>query len=130
MATGIKVRNARELRRALRNADPGLKKQLRTAYRSSASIVSVRARRDAPVLSGDLRDSIRPLGGVSKATVAAGKGRTRDYAGVIHYGWPAHGIEPQEFLHEALEREWPKVYAHFEQAVDKVADTIDTTGRR
>lgn len=130
MATGIKVRNARELRRALRNADPELKKQLRTAYRSSASIVSVRARRDAPVLSYDLRDSIRPLGGVSKAVVAIGKGRSKDYAGRNIFGDPDPGIEANDFPFEALRLEWPKVYAHFEQAVDKVADTIDTTGRR
>ena len=124
----VEITGAKELRRAIRRAEgPELRKNLRSAYKSSAGIVSTRAESVAPALSGDLRSSIRPLGSQSKAQVAAGRGRSKDYAGVIHYGWPARGIEPQEFLHEALEREWDNVYDFFEQALEEIGRTLSTT---
>lgn len=57
-----------------------------------------------PVLSGSLSGTIRAGRGKTKAVVRAGGART-PYAGVVHYGWPAHNIAPQPFLKEALQSE-------------------------
>lgn len=125
---GIKVHNARALRRAIRDAeDKGLRKALRLAYKSLAAVVSARAETFAPVLSGDLKDSIRPLATQGKAVVAAGKGPTRDYAGVIHYGWPLRGIDEQPFIHEGLKREWDNVIEAFDDALSDLADELSTS---
>lgn len=122
----IRVTGARELRKALRDAPDEFTAQLKLAYRSSGAIVTTRARSEAPVDTGDLRDSVRTLGGKTKAVVAAGKGKTKDYAGRIHFGDPNPGIEANPFIHEALEREWDRVYAYFEEAVDAVVATVTT----
>lgn len=121
----IEVTGARELRRAIKRAEnKGLNAELKTAYRDAANIVVRSSKSNAPVLSGDLRSSIRPLGGASKSVVAAGRGRTNAYAGVIHYGWPARNITAQPFIHEALKTEWDRVYATFEDAIDQVTTRI------
>lgn len=124
-AAGIKVTGAKELRSRIRKAEnQGLKSALKVAYRDAANIVVRSARPNAPVRSGALRASIRPLGGATSSVVAAGRGRTSDYAGVIHYGWPARNITPQPFIHEALRDEWDKVYSTFEDAIDDVTKRI------
>lgn len=118
---------ARELRREIKRAeDKGLADALKMAYRDSSTIVAQRSKINAPWRSGDLRSSIRPLGGASKAVVAAGRGRTNAYAGVIHYGWPARNITAQPFIHEALKSEWDLVYATFEDALADLADELST----
>lgn len=122
---GIRVTGAKELRRAIKKAeDRGLKDALKKAYRDSATLVSDASKLRAPVQSGDLRNSIRPLGGIGKAVVAAGRGRTNDYAGVIHYGWPARGITAQPFIHEALKTKWDAVVDSFETAIDHMTREI------
>lgn len=121
----IEVTGARELRRAVKKAqDDGLTKELKGAYRDAAKIVTSESKQNVPVLSGDLRSSIRPLGGTASAQVAAGRGRTRDYAGVIHFGWPAHNIKPHPFIHDAISTEWDRIYKAFENAIDDVIKQI------
>lgn len=124
-AGGIKVTGAKELRKAIKRAeDHDLADELGKAYRSASSIVSNRSRIQAPFQSGDLRSSIRPLGGKTSAIVAAGRGKTTDYAGVIHYGWPGHNITAQPFIHQALKSEWDLVYDTFVDAIDAVTKKI------
>lgn len=121
----IEVTGARELRRAIKKAEnDGLKDELKQAYRDAAKIIVSESKSNAPVLSGDLKSSIRPLGGITSAVVAAGRGRTNNYAGVIHYGWPAHNISPQPFIHHALDTEWDRIYRAFETAIDDVTTKI------
>ena len=122
---GVKVTGAKELRAAIKKAeDQDLGQELAKAYRGAANIVTERSRLNSPTQSGDLRNSIRSLGGKTRAIVAAGQGRTNDYAGVIHYGWPARKITPQPFIHEALKSEWDRVYDTFEEAIDAVTKKI------
>lgn len=54
-----------------------------------------------PIRSGRLAATLRAGRGQTKAVVRAGGARAR-YAGVIHYGWPAHHIHPAPFLLEAV----------------------------
>lgn len=122
----IEVTGARELRRKIKQAeDQGLKDQLKKAYKDAANIVARSGRLKAPERSGDLASSIRSMNQTTRAVVAAGRGRTTDYAGVIHYGWPAHNITPQPFLHQALKDDWDRVYDTFTDAVDRVVEDIN-----
>ena len=123
----VKITGAKELRKAIRKAESSdLKKKLRGAYKSSAGVVSTRAKQLTPVQSGDLRNSIRPLGTQTRAQIAAGKGKTRDYAGVIHYGDPHRGIEAQEFIHEAMSDEWRQVTDFFVNAMNEISKELST----
>ncbi len=59
-----------------------------------------------------------------RAAVAAGKRRT-PYAGVIHFGWPKHNIEPQPFLYKALDRRYDEVVAIYEKRLDDLVKRLD-----
>lgn len=120
----IEVTGAKELRRKLKKAaDEDMTAELAQAYDTARRIVVGSAKANAPILIGDLRDSIRGVGGKTRATVAAGKGRTTDYAGVIHYP-NNRGIEPDQFLYDGLRDEWDFVYRTFDDAVDRVTDKL------
>lgn len=97
----------------------GLGKTLRAATAAGADaedmkslmhtlgMLVVRAARP-PRDSGDLTGTLRAGRGKTKAVVRAGGARA-PYAGVIHYGWPAHHIEPHPFLTEALAATRPQI---------------------
>lgn len=55
-----------------------------------------------PHKTGRLAGSIRAGRGKTKAVVSAGR-KSIPYAGVQHYGWPAHHIKSTMFLVKALE---------------------------
>lgn len=128
--TKIEVEGARELRRAIRKMEAsGLDVELKTANKEAADTVAQRAReRHVPVRDGDLKRAIRGLGSKTKAQVKAGgaRGGTRDYAGVIHYGDPKRGIEPQPFLHQAASDEWKEVRKKYEAALNRIADELSS----
>lgn len=66
-----------------------------------------------PVLTGKLAGTMRAGRGKTKAVVRVGGARA-PYAGVIHYGWPAHNIAPQPFVTEALQGERADIFAALE----------------
>ena len=124
---GIKVTGAKELRKQLRQAGPDMRKQLRKANKDAAALVSAEAKSRSPVIEGDLRDSIRPLGSESKAVVAIGKGRSRQWAGRVIFGDPSPGIFGDDFPFEALADEWPEVYDFYVEAVEHIAKQLTTS---
>lgn len=100
MAAEVKVVGAAELRRNLRRADKGLPKGMTAIHRTVAEPVAEDARPRARRRSGRLAGSIRARATSAMARVEAGRGL--EYAGVQHWGWPAHDIEPNPFLVEAI----------------------------
>jgi len=116
---GVEVEGARELRRAMRRmeADMG---DLTDVNRAAAAIVSEAAGDLVPVLTGALHDSIRTTAARTRSAVVAGRGSV-PYAGPIHFGWPARGIEPQPFLYEALDDRRDQVAAAY---ADRVGDLV------
>ena len=62
-----------------------------------------------PRQSGALAGSMRAGRGKTKAVVRAG-GAKAPYAGVIHYGWPAHNIEAQPFITQALQSQQNSIF--------------------
>jgi hypothetical protein len=109
----VEVKGGPELRRALKGIEDGLS-DLKETHAKIANVVTPVSRRDAPHRSGVLASSIRGSGTASAAIVRAG-GAKVPYAGVIHWGWPAHNIGAQPFLTDAgkaTQPVWTGIYEH------------------
>ena len=92
--------------------------------KAAAADVASAARGIVPVLSGTLRDSIRPLASRTKGTVAAGRASV-PYAGPIHFGWPARNISPQPFLYDALDQRRGEVIEKYEAHIEALVTKLD-----
>lgn len=116
----VKVEGARELRRALKQFEGGID-DLKAAHADAAKIVADEAMQLVPRLSGLLESTIRSSGQASSGIVRAGTAGV-PYAGVIHFGWPAHNIEPHPFLYDALDDRTAEVIEAYERHVDGLID--------
>lgn len=119
---GIQVDGARELRSSLKKAGQDLN-DLHEAHQAASKIVANKGQSNAPRLTGRLAGSTRGSGSKTAAVVRAGGARV-PYAGPIHWGWAARNIAPNPFLAEAAqdtESEWLPIY---QDAVERVLDTI------
>lgn len=127
MAAGkaaVQVTGARELRAALKRMDKRLTDDLKDVHSDAGELVAERARHYVPYLTGRLHDTIRTdrrIGGVS---VLAGR-TSVPYAGVIHFGWPAHNIEPQPFLYEAIEDKADEVANLYALGIEVLVEKLD-----
>lgn len=117
----VRVPGLRRLRADLRKLGDDLA-ELKEAGYAAGRIVLGEAVRRAPRRSGRLAATGRAARAVSRVSVSFGRAAV-PYAGVIHYGWPAHGIDPQPFAIEAgqvTEPAWLAVYAGgIDRAIDK-----------
>lgn len=118
MAGQVQVRGAKQLRRTLKRAGVGLE-DLKDAHAAAGSIVVAAGRTGAPRRSGRLASSVRASRAAASATVRAGGAQT-PYAGVIHWGWPAHHITAQPWLSQAATATEPAWTAAYLEAVDRV----------
>jgi hypothetical protein len=111
----VRVDGLSRVRRALEQAgvEAG---ELKSTMQGIGQTVARAAKPRTPVRTGALEGSIRAGKAKTKATVRAGGARV-PYAGVVHYGWPAHNIEAQPFLIEALEAERTTVFRDLDQAI-------------
>lgn len=71
------------------------------AARTVAQYAAHAARAAAPVRTGALRASIRPIIRRNYVVVRAGTARRVPYAVVIERGWPARNIEPAHYMGRA-----------------------------
>lgn len=97
----IKITGLRETVRSLEKLGVEVA-DLKAVFNRVGNVVVNEAKTLVPVRSGALAGSIRANKAKNKAIVRAGSARV-PYAGVIHYGWPGHNIEPQPFLTDALD---------------------------
>lgn len=116
----VTVDGARELRKALKAVDGGVA-DLKSAHAEAAEIVEDRGHQLVPRLSGLLDSSIRSSGQAAGGVVRAGRSSV-PYAGPIHFGWPAHNIEPQPFLYDALDDRSQQVVDVYEERVGSLID--------
>ncbi len=96
----VEVKGLNETVRSLKRLGVEVK-DLKAAFRRIGNNVVQKAETLAPHKTGRLAASIKASNTQNKSIVKAGGARL-PYAGVIHYGWPAHGIEPHPFLTEAV----------------------------
>lgn len=97
----MRIQGADRAMRALARA--GAETQdMKDLMHSLGSLVVKTAKPLTPHRTGRLAGSIRAGRGKTKAVVTAGR-KSIPYAGVQHYGWPAHHIKGTMFLVKALE---------------------------
>ena len=118
MAQSIKATGVKELRRELRRMGDDLE-DLKALNLDVATLVSDRAKDLVPRRTGNLADTIRPAGTKTAGRVRAGFKRV-PYAGVIHFGHPARGIQPQPFLYDALDQRRGEVFDAYFKGVKKI----------
>ena len=118
MAQSITATGVKELRRELRRMGDDLE-DLKARNLDVATLVSDRAKDLVPRRTGNLADTIRPAGTKTAGRVRAGFKRV-PYAGVIHFGHPARGIQPQPFLYDALDQRRGEVFDAYFKGVKKI----------
>jgi hypothetical protein len=121
-ASTIRVEGARELRSALKKAGDDAS-DLKDVHREVGDIVVGEAKAIGPKRSGRLTGSGRATKNKTSATVKFGGGGI-PYAGVIHFGWAGHNIEPNPFVYDALDHRRAEVLERYEAGVKKITDQI------
>ena len=112
----VRVTGLRETLRSLAQAGADAA-DLKELMATIGGLVAAAGRPLARHESGAMASSIRPGTAKSKAVVRAG-GTAVPYAGVQHYGWPDHGIEPNPFLTNAIARTTPqKILNEFDKGL-------------
>jgi hypothetical protein len=100
---GFEVEGLNKLLRALERLDEEAKDQFKDVSLKVGKFVAERAKGEAPVITGRLRDTVRPVATRRGAKVRAGGARV-PYAGPIHFGWPKRNITPNQFLYRAVDK--------------------------
>ena len=96
---------------------------MRDLMHSIGEIVAGSGRALAPARSRKMIGSIRAGRGKTKAVVRTGfESKRLPYAGVIHYGWPAHHIKPNPFMLKAIEQTRGEVITRLETGLGEILD--------
>ena len=99
MPATVRVEGVDRLRSTLRRAEIGLD-DLKDANARAGQMVAQWGAVRAPRMTGRLGTSVRAARQAKAAVIVAGSAAV-PYAGVIHWGWPAHNIAPQPWLSQA-----------------------------
>lgn len=122
---GVRVEGAAKLARTLRRAGHDLQ-DLKDANQEVAQFVVDRADSKAPRRTGALAATARPSRAAGRARVMAGRA-TVPYAGPIHWGWEARGIEPQPWIHETALDNQTQIEALYLDAIEAVLANVEGT---
>ena len=124
MGVRVEVKGLDPLVKGLRRAgDKDALRAIRLANKDGAEIVAEEAKAEVPHLSGKLGKSIRANATPKAGKVVAGKAAV-PYAGVIHFGWPAHSIKPQPFIYEAMDKRSEEVFAAYAKQIETVVNNV------
>lgn len=137
-AGSVRVEGLNKVRRDLKKlaSDVDYGDQFLAVNKTLADAVAMDSRNYVPVLTGALSASIRSAasaksgrvkvgGRISKEARAVlggygvGKGSIQ-YAGPIHFGWPARFIKPQPFVYDAIDKRRGEIKDRYEQLVKKL----------
>jgi hypothetical protein len=122
---GVRVEGAANLARTLRRAGHSLE-DLKDANQEVAQFVVDRADSKAPRRTGTLAGSARPSRAAGRARVLAGRASV-PYAGPIHWGWEARGIDPQPWIHETALDNQTQIESLYLAAIDQVLAQVEGT---
>lgn len=120
--SGVRVNGLRETVRSLEKFGVQAS-DLKAAFKRIGSFITDDARSLAPVKTGRLAASIRPSNTKNKSIIRAGGARI-PYAGVIHYGWPGHGIEANPFMTDAIDKNEAKVKEMMEDELNRLIRSL------
>lgn len=121
--SGVSVVGLARLRRDLKAAGADLA-DLKEANARAGSIVQTAAAARAPRRSGRLAGSGRASRTVGRVSVMFGGARV-PYAGPVHWGWAARGIEPNPFIPDAAQATEPLWLAAYAADLDRLAGSLD-----
>jgi hypothetical protein len=126
----VQVSGLKEVAKALRQAPARLDKRLKKANQTAITRAVVPAvKKGAPRKSGRLARSVRGLATAKRAQLAVGSNVRVPYAGVINFGWPAHNIQPQEFIYRGIEQSRDEILDIYVDELDQVAKEIAPQGK-
>lgn len=104
----FRVEGLNKLLRALEKLDDAARQNFKEAGKAAGQVVATEARGIVPVRSGRLQSTINSRVVSRGARVAAGRA-TVPYAPIIHFGWPARGIQANRFLYKAVDNKQKQV---------------------
>jgi hypothetical protein len=119
MATKATVEGAAELSASFRRASSDLE-HMNDSHSRVGGFVVTQAKMAAPRRTGRLAGSIRATATGSDVTIGSGL----IYAGVIHNGWPRHGITANPFLRVPAERTQGSWINYYDAEVDRIVGRI------
>jgi hypothetical protein len=120
---GVRVEGAAKLARTLRRAGHSLE-DLKEANQDVAQFVVERADSRAPRRTGALAATARPARAAGRARVLAGRAGV-PYAGPIHWGWEARGIQAQPWIHDTALDNQTQIESMYLDAIEHVLDAIE-----
>lgn len=129
---GVKVEGLSSVQRQLRKLSNDVDYQAAEFYSVNkiiASAVAGDSKAYVPVLSGALATSIREAATKKSARVKAG-GKGINYAGPIHFGWPARRIKPQPFFYDAIDKRRLEIRDRYETLVNDLIKKYDLDDKR
>lgn len=118
----VRVEGLREVNRGLREIDRKAPREVRQVNKRAAEIVRDEGERTAPRLTGKLASSVKVRASTRSAYVKAGTPARTPYAPVIHWGWPAHNIEPQPWLEEARSEKYIEVRDLYAEELEELVE--------
>lgn len=96
-------------------------KDLSVPMRQTSKIILQAAKATVPRDTGALAASMVPYADKMTASVSS----PLPYAGVIHWGWPAHNIESNPWLLDAARKSEPVWVAKFQDYIEQVMSIMD-----
>lgn len=143
-AGAVKVEGLTKLRRNLKNLSSDVDYraiEFLPVNKTIADTIARDAGNHVPFLTGALAASVRAAATKTAAKVkaggrltiaqrqtvggyGAGKGSI-EYAGPIHFGWPARFIKPQPFFYEAIDKRRGEIKDRYDDLVKKLIKKYD-----
>lgn len=118
----VQVDGLKALIKSLRRAGDDLS-DLKTANQEAATIALRGAQALVPTRTGALAASGRTAKQAARARFMFGSARV-PYAGVVHWGWPARGIEENTYGSDGARRTEPVWTAAYSDAVQAICDSV------
>ena len=129
---GVKVEGLASVQRQLKKMSEDVDYQAAeflSVNKTIAAAVAGDSKAFVPVLSGALASSVREAATKKSAKVKAG-GYGVNYAGPIHFGWPARRIKPQPFFYDAIDKRRDEIKERYEKLVDDLIKKHDLEDKR
>lgn len=95
------------------------KDDMKPAHLKSAELVVLNARPMAPVITGKLQQSLRPIARQRAGVVRAGN-VSAPYAGPIIFGWPKRAIKANPFIYDAADARKKEIVDIYKKRMDEV----------
>lgn len=95
------------------------KNDMKPAHKKAAELVVAEAKPIAPMISGALKESLRPFARQRAGVIRAGS-KSVPYAGPIIFGWPARAIKANPFIFDALDHRRADIIKAYEDRMEEV----------